>query len=61
MVFKIDYRRSKVSQTTPILLIFIKLLIVIKVVVLSVFEWPFYTGFIRKQFMANISTVLNVT
>ena len=61
MVFKIDYRRSKVWQTTPILLTFIKLLIVIKIVVLSVFEWPFYTGFIGKQFMVNISTVINVT
>ena len=30
---------------SAILSTFIKLLIVIKTVVLSIFEWPFYTGF----------------
>ena len=41
---------SKVLQNAPrehsaILLTFIKLPVVIKTFVLSIFEWPFYTGF----------------
>ena len=48
--------RSKVLQNAPrggehssILLTFIKLPFVIKIFVLSIFEWPFYTGFIVQH------------
>ena len=46
MLFKTDYRliQVKVLQTV-ILSTFIKLSIVIKTFVLSIFEWPFYAGF----------------
>ena len=33
------------GEHSAILLIFIKLPFVIKIFVLSIFEWPFYTGF----------------
>ena len=33
-------------EHSAILLIFIKLPVVIKTFILSIFEWPFYTGFI---------------
>ena len=33
------------GEHSAILLTFIKLLFVIKIFVLSIFEWPFYTGF----------------
>ena len=33
------------EEHSAILLTFIKLLFVIKIFVLSIFEWPFYTGF----------------
>ena len=32
-------------EHSALLLIFIKLPFVIKIIVLSIFEWPFYTGF----------------
>ena len=46
----IDYRRSKVLQNalrehSAILSTFIKLPFVIKIFVLSIFEWPLETGF----------------
>ena len=36
---------KSVAEHSAILLTFIKLPVVIKTFVLSVFEWPFYTGF----------------
>ena len=39
----------QVKCITAILLTFIKLPFVIKVFVLSIFEWPFYTGFTVMQ------------
>ena len=39
LVFKTDYRLMQVLSS------FIKLSIVIKIFVLSIFEWPFYTDF----------------
>ena len=39
------YCRMLQGEHSAILLTFIKLLIVIKIFVLSIFEWPFYTGF----------------
>ena len=48
MVFKTSYRLMQVNsigEYSALLLIFIKLLLVIKISVLSIFEWPFYAGF----------------
>ena len=50
MVFKTDYGLMQVKsiaerEHSAILLTFIKLPVVINTFVLSVFEWPFYTGF----------------
>ena len=51
MVFKTDYCLMQVksiaecSKHSAILLTFIKLPAVIKIFVLSIIEWPFYTGF----------------
>ena len=39
------YCRMLSGGFAAILLTFIKLLYVIKIIVLSIFEWPFYTGF----------------
>ena len=36
---------SSKGEHSAIRLTFIKLLFVIKILVLSIFEWPFYTGF----------------
>ena len=48
-VFKNNYRLMQVKSIAEcskgILLTFIKLHIVIKTFILSIFEWPFYTGF----------------
>ena len=41
----IAYCRSKVLQNDAILSTFAKQQFVIKIFVLSIFEWPFYTGF----------------
>ena len=38
------YSRMLQGEHSAILLTFIKLLFVIKMFVLSIFEWPFYTG-----------------
>ena len=43
MVFKTDYHLMQVKRIA--LLTFIKLPFAIKIFVLSIFEWPFYTGF----------------
>ena len=53
LVFKSNYRLMQVrsiaecskGEHSAILLTFLKLLFVIKIFVLSIFEWPFYTGF----------------
>ena len=50
LVFKTDYRLFQVKSITElehsaILSTFIKLPFVIKIFVLYIFEWPFYTGF----------------
>ena len=49
MVFKAHYRLIQVKsiegEHSVILSTFIKLPFVIKTFVLSIFEWPFYTGF----------------
>ena len=48
MVFKTNYHLMQVksiAECSAILLTCIKLPIVIKILVLSIFEWPFYTGF----------------
>ena len=54
LVFKAIYRLYNAGQKycrmlqgehSAILSTFIKLLFVIKIFVLSIFEWPFYTGF----------------
>ena len=39
------YCRMLQVEHSAILLTFIKIRIVIKIFVLSIFEWPFYTGF----------------
>ena len=51
LVFSSDCRLMQVkriaecSEHSAILWIFIKLLVVIKLFVLSIFEWPFYAGY----------------
>ena len=49
LVFKIDYRLMQFKgievEHSAILLTFIKLPFVIKIFVLSIFEWPLKTGF----------------
>ena len=51
LVFKTNDRlkRSKVALLST----FIKLPFVIKIFVLSIFEWPFYTGFTLHVFLIN--------
>ena len=58
MVFKTDYRLMQVKSIAEcsegrehfaILSTFIKLPVVIKIFALSIFEWPFYTGFTVSQ------------
>ena len=51
-IFKTNYRLMQVKsiaecslEHSAILLTFIKLPFVIKIFILSIFEWPFYTGF----------------
>ena len=51
LFFKTNYRIMQVkSIAAATLSIFIKLPIVIKLFVLSLFKWPFYTGFIVYYF-----------
>ena len=51
LAFKTNYRLMQVkniaecSKDSAILLTFIKPIFAIKIFVLSIFEWPFYTGF----------------
>ena len=57
MFIKTYYRLMQVksiaecSKHSAILSTFIKLPVVIKTYVLSIFEWPFYTGFTVQQYM----------
>ena len=44
-------------EHSAILLTFIKLPFVIKIFVLSIFEWPFYTGFTVPEKRSNICFV----
>ena len=56
MVFKTDYRLMQVksiAEHSAILLTFIKLPFVIMIFVLSIFEWPFYTGFAAYEKKVN--------
>ena len=60
MVFKTNYRLMQVKsiaewEHSAILLTFIKLPFVIKVFVMSIFEWPFYTGFTVFCYKIDIS------
>ena len=43
------YCRMHQGEHSAILSTFIKLPIVIKIFVLSIFEWPFYTGFMWRR------------
>ena len=45
------YCRMLQGEHSAIFSTFIKLTIVIKIFVLSIFEWPFYTGFTVLQFI----------
>ena len=56
MVFKTSYCLMQVKniaegEHSAILLTFIKLPFVIKIFVLSIFEWPFYTGFTLRVWL----------
>ena len=42
---------KSIAEHSAILSTFIKLLFVIKILVLSIFEWPFYTGFIVSSYL----------
>ena len=42
------------GEHSAILLTFIKLPFVIKILVLSIFEWPFYTGFTVKDVIHGV-------
>ena len=59
MVFKTNYRLMQ--EHSAILSTFIKLSFVIKIFVLSIFEWPFYTGFAVGQFMLLNSYYTTIT
>ena len=51
--FKTNYRLMQVksiAEHSALLSTFIKLPFVIKILVLSIFEWPFYTGFTYMGF-----------
>ena len=50
LVFKTNYRLMQVKgEHSARLSTFIKLPFVIKIFVLSIFEWPFYTGFTERS------------
>ena len=56
------YCRMLQGDHSAILSTFIKLPFVIKSIVLSIFEWPFYTGFtvpIKKRSKINVKAVLS--
>ena len=47
-------------QHSAILLTFLKLPFVIKIFVLSIFEWPFYTGFTVFESFKSVSGTSSV-
>ena len=47
-------------QHSAILLTFLKLPFVIKIFVLSIFEWPFYTGFTVFESFKSVSGTASV-
>ena len=53
IVFKTDYRLMQVKSIadSAILSTFVKLSFVFKDIVLSIFRWPFYTGFTEIRIM----------
>ena len=53
LVFKTNYRLVQIKSIST----FIKLPFVIKTVVLSIFEWPFYTGFTVLSYEIMISLI----
>ena len=54
------YCRMLQREHSVILLIFIKLPVVIETFVLSIFEWPFYTGFIRERSSSVVECLTRV-
>ena len=48
-------------EHSAICMTFIKLSFVVKIVVLSIFEWPFYTGFTVSGFIEKDSEDISVT
>ena len=65
LVFKTNYCSLQVKSVekwehSVILLAFIKLPFVIKIFVLSIFEWPFYTGFTVLVFNSEHSVSFSV-
>ena len=53
------YCRMLQGEHSAILLTFIKLPFVIKIFVLSIFEWPFYTGFTVLLFFSQFSCMVS--
>ena len=53
-----NYCRMLQGEHSAILLTFIKVPIVIKIFVLSIFEWPFYTGFTVYVYWARLSYLI---
>ena len=53
------YCRMPQGDHFAILSTFIRLPFVIKIFVLSIFEWPFYTGFTKFNFYTNIVNLVN--
>ena len=52
------YCRILQGEHFAILLTFIKVPFVIKIFILSIFEWPFYTGFtVLQPFLTHLSTL----
>ena len=59
LVFKTNYCVMQVKrELSAILSTFIKLPYVIKTFVLSIFEWPFYTGFLVEYHINYITNLL---
>ena len=54
------YCRMLQGEHSAILLTFIKLPFVIKIFVLSIFEWPFYTGFTVSDNIPPQMKILNM-
>ena len=52
------YCRMLQGEHSSILLTFIKLPFVIKIFVMSIFEWPFYTGFTLHVYSISFYSIL---